>query len=97
MTTPSAAEELAELREAVEGFEALFELQHQRSVEATRQWRIAHPGNDLVMPDLGSLLTWLLEDRRALAEWVRHALDDHDCDRDGYEVISGIANTALAT
>ena len=39
----------------------LFDLQHTRSVEADEMWREAHPGNDLTMPDLGDLLTWLME------------------------------------
>lgn len=45
--------------------EALFELQHLRSVEADEMWRRAHPGNDNIIPDLGDLLEWLMEGKRA--------------------------------
>lgn len=40
--------------------EQLFETQWARMREATKAWQAAHPGNDLVWPDLGELLTWLL-------------------------------------
>lgn len=40
---------------------SLFELQWTRMREATDLWRHHNPGNDLVMPDLGKLLTWLME------------------------------------
>lgn len=43
--------------------EALFDLQWTRMREATKAWQKAHPGNDLVWPDLGELLTWLLSQR----------------------------------
>ena len=49
----------------VDELEALFELQHTRTVEATALWRKAHPGNDMVLPDLGKLVGWLLEEREA--------------------------------
>ena len=41
-------------------YEALFKLQHKRMRTATRRWRKANPGNDLVQPDLGALLGWML-------------------------------------
>lgn len=46
-------QEIAELR-------ALFEMQWRRSREATTLWQLGNPGNDLVWPDLGDLLTWLM-------------------------------------
>lgn len=49
---------------AVEPLEALFDLQFTRTVEADALWREAHPGNDLVVPDLGTLIGWLLSERR---------------------------------
>ncbi len=42
-------------------YDALFNLQWTRMGEATEIWRKFNPGNDLVLPDLGELLTWLLE------------------------------------
>lgn len=57
-------------REASE-LNKLFDLQHSRSMEAIVLWRKAHPGNDLVQPDLGELLTWLLSHctPRPESEW----------------------------
>jgi hypothetical protein len=40
---------------------SVFELQQRRMAEATALWRKENPGNDLVWPDLGTLLTWLME------------------------------------
>lgn len=36
------------------------DLAWSRMHEATHLWQQAHPGNDLVWPDLGDLLTWLM-------------------------------------
>lgn len=46
--------------------EAVFDLQRMRMNAATARWREAHPGNELVSPDLGDLLDWLMHeiDRR---------------------------------
>lgn len=44
----------------------LFELQQTRMTEATLAWRLAHPGNDDVLPDLGDVLTWLLKERKEM-------------------------------
>ena len=57
--------------------QALLNMQHSRVVTATRLWREAHPGNDLVMPDLGRLIDWLLlrsDEARAHAADLRGAL-----------------------
>jgi len=53
----------------IDDMNSLFDLQWKRTQEATELWRAAHPGNDLVLPDLGVLITWLME--RADAEHVR--------------------------
>jgi len=42
---------------------SVFELQQRRMAEATALWRRENPGNDLVLPDLGTLLSWLMERR----------------------------------
>jgi hypothetical protein len=42
----------------------LFDLQQTRMKKATKAWRKANPGNDLVSPDLGKLLDWLLEKKK---------------------------------
>jgi len=52
--------EIAKLKAELAEFNALFDLQHTRMNEAIAAWRKAHPGNELVSPDLGRLLDWLL-------------------------------------
>ena len=78
-TIPTA--ELEALRakaEAGEELQQLFDLQWKRMGEATAAWREANPGNDLVCPDLGKLLTWLLarikagEMDTARLDWLEH-------------------------
>jgi len=54
-------EELEELR-------ALFALQETRMTEAIEAWRVAHPGHDNVIPDLGKLLVWLLSERKGVGK-----------------------------
>lgn len=62
-------DEMVKKREALEAdsgeLNALFELQHKRSIEAIQHWRKENPRNlpnvDLVSPDLGELLTWLMK------------------------------------
>jgi hypothetical protein len=50
------AQELIELR-------SLFALQWERMREATERWRAEDPeGRALIMPDLGALLRWLMDD-----------------------------------
>ncbi len=51
-----------ELQEQVSEYDRLFELQWKRMGEATRRWRAATgPEAELLMPDLGALLAWMLE------------------------------------
>jgi hypothetical protein len=57
-----------ELQAEVQELDQLFELQHTRTVEADKLWREAHPGNDFVIPDLGRLVEWLLEERAVVKE-----------------------------
>lgn len=52
--------ERGRLKERSAELEDLFDFQHTRTVEAVELWRQAHPGNALVMPDLGELLAWLM-------------------------------------
>lgn len=46
--------------------QTLFDLQWKRTREADTLWQEAHPGN-LVWPDLGELIGWLLEGEALLA------------------------------
>ncbi len=55
-----------EAREENESLHAKFDLQHTRTVEAEKLWRGAHPGNDNVLPDLGDLLKWFIEETKHL-------------------------------
>jgi len=50
------------LRAERDELQALFDLQHSRVLKATKLWRKAHPGNELVSPDLGELITWLMNE-----------------------------------
>ena len=57
----SLEEESKQLRDELQEYEELFQLQETRMTEAVKRWRQENPGNDLTVPDLGKLLTWLLE------------------------------------
>ena len=59
--------ENAELKEKNELLNAIFEKQYDRDMEASMEWRKANPGNDLVLPDRGSLMLHVL-DRAEAAE-----------------------------
>ena len=71
------------LLEEIEEYHYLFDLHHKRTVEATQLWRQAHPGNELVSPDTGKMLEWLLGEMTRLREalenfrGLRHQLE-HD-------------------
>lgn len=49
-----SAERLGEL-------ERTFDLQWRRDQDAIKRWQKANPGNDLVWPDRGKLLDWLMD------------------------------------
>lgn len=49
-----------ELKQDNDELNALFELQHKRTREADALWQAA-TGNSHIMPDLGTLIGWLLE------------------------------------
>ena len=51
---------LKELEEEAISLKQLFDQQWKRTREAGELWRQAHPGNDLVNPDLGELVRWLM-------------------------------------
>lgn len=58
--------------------EHLFEMQWRRMGAATAAWRQAHPGNDLVLPDLGALLAWLLDHIEKLEAGIRRLIRDEE-------------------
>ena len=53
-------ENCEKLRADLADLQALFDLQHTRSIQADELWRAAHPGNEHVIPDLGRLLEWMM-------------------------------------
>lgn len=58
---------IAEYRENNE----LFDLTWAANSRGVAAWREKHPGNDLVLPDQGNLVEWLLGDRDVLLARVR--------------------------
>ncbi len=57
----SAMNQLKECQKENKEIQALFDLQHTRMKEATRLWQDATGKHD-ILPDLGDLLTWLLDE-----------------------------------
>jgi hypothetical protein len=58
---------LRRIREENVELNALFDLQLTRMSAATSFWQHFNPGNDLVLPDLGRLLEWLMD--QANLDW----------------------------
>lgn len=50
-----------EYGEEVRALDAEFDELWRMNMIAVRAWRAAHPGNDLVMPDMGEMLLWLCQ------------------------------------
>lgn len=48
-------------RELVE-MKQTFDLRWKADMHAIKQWRVAHPGNDLVMPDHADMCVWLMSE-----------------------------------
>lgn len=61
-------------RQELEELRALIDLQHTRTLEADELWRRAHPGNELVLPDLGELVGWLMREATRARLLVRLVL-----------------------
>lgn len=70
----------------------LFDLQHKRTTEAVEAWRAADPDNRKgILPDLGALLEWLLDQaRRAVDErqtaHLAEVMAERDQLREGSEI-----------
>jgi hypothetical protein len=83
-----SAEDAHAMYERDQELSALFELQQTRMQEATEAWRHEDPSKvkerELVSPDLGDLLAWLLHwrDRAILAEGERDDLLDGSAPND---------------
>ncbi len=63
-TLKDRSEELDQLNE-------LFDLQQTRMSTASEAWRAAHPGMENVLPDLGELLQWMLDERVAAEKTLK--------------------------
>lgn len=62
--------ELERLRAENAELNELFSRQHERGMRAIKLWREEHPGNDLVLPDLGALLDWLIDRGDVAGAWL---------------------------
>ena len=51
-----AEQKLAEVQDELREYEDLLAKQHERTTKADTLWRAAHPGKELVLPDLGDLI-----------------------------------------
>jgi len=65
--TASAAKALAAKEGEKAELQATFDLQWKADQRAIKQWREAHPGNDLVWPDRCNMVVWLMDRVAALA------------------------------
>jgi len=54
---------ISDLQGENDGLQKLFDMQHGRVKAAEALWRKAHPGKEGVIPDLGELVEWLMEER----------------------------------
>lgn len=57
----AAKADMVEAANELDFYDSLFDLRWQADMRATKMWRDAHPGNDLVIPDHADLVVWLLE------------------------------------
>lgn len=75
----AAAEASTRQIEELEELRALFDLQHTRDVEAVALWRAEDPeARALTLPDLGTLLDWLVKRGNAAESKARHWRTNHD-------------------
>ena len=61
---------LPDLIEDMKELNRLFDLQHERTQEADKLWQEEHNKLD-IMPDLGQLISWLLEEYSESKEIIR--------------------------
>lgn len=50
--------------------EAVFEARWKADQRAIKMWQEANPGNDLVWPDHGDMVVWLLERLDEREQWI---------------------------
>ena len=61
---------IIELKEENKQFTSLFDLQHKRSLKADKLWKKA-TGNAHILPDLGVLLEWLMDQRKIMLKALK--------------------------
>ena len=66
MSADIASYKIEELREENAALRATLDAIIAADERAVKLWRAAHPGNELVIPDRGKLVGWLLEHNAAL-------------------------------
>jgi len=60
------AEEIDRLQAKNDAHQKTFDLTWKASMRGIKIWQEANPGNDLVWPDHGDLVAWLLQERETL-------------------------------
>ena len=60
--TEGAITAVQEYGDEMRAADADFDLLWGRQLRAINAWRAAHPGNDLVLPDMGIMFDWLLDE-----------------------------------
>lgn len=63
---------IAELETEVEAHENRFDAFWSALQRGTDRWRAANPGNELVLPDMANLTTWLLDRVETLERGARY-------------------------
>ncbi len=56
----SLQKQINSLRTSVEDHEKSFSLQWEASLRGIKMWQAANPGNDMVWPDRGDMVAWLI-------------------------------------
>ena len=57
---------IAELEAEQAEHEASFNLNWEAEMRGVALWRARNPGNDLIMPDKGEMVAWLLDEKSTL-------------------------------
>ena len=77
-TIKSQIAENQELRDDIQSYAALIDMQRKRSIEANALYRKAHPGTpENQYQDLGVLLGWLVESPKALQGIMPFVMEDY--------------------
>lgn len=62
--------------EELASYKTLIRKQHERTVEADKVWRQAHPDKNMMAPDLGDLIAWLMQEAKSGDRWKKTAGDN---------------------